>query len=340
MKLIKRRDRRSQLTTSTPCRLLALPAEIRLLIYSHMAPNGFLPNAPYKTYIGLMLSCPQIYNEMTSEAVRLAPSILRTIQFSVNATPMKLQPLRPTSFASLMHLTIGIPRWAMLDRPTIMGILQAMAPVLELHLARLTIGLEDLEGEDDVLHIVETLNPAQIARYMSQVQDMPAPLYPPSDSVASDHYRIRTTYSNVIGLVTAMNCLIAPGMCNGKHAPANHWCLRASGLNPPFPTTTCNVRKIAFRLKRLHDEKVCGCGRLPAHFPHLVYPFRGPSYRWELMLENPSLEKERWMVHWRDDKGKLPWSLKGKPGLCVWVKLKEKRESRLERAVKSLFRQT
>ncbi|KAI4643485.1 hypothetical protein J4E93_006495 [Alternaria ventricosa] len=192
-----------------------------------MAPDGFLPNAPYKTYIGLMLSCPQIYNEMTSEAVRLAPSILRTIQFSVNATPMKLQPLRPTSFASLMHLTIGIPRWAMLDRPTIMGILQAMAPVLELHLARLTIGLEDLEGEDDVLHMVETLNPAQIARYMSQ-----------------------------------------------------------------------------------------------------------------LMLENPSLEKERWMVHWRDDKGKLSWSLKGKPGLYVWLKLKEKRESRLKRAVKSLFRQT
>ncbi|KAI4922640.1 hypothetical protein J4E90_001073 [Alternaria incomplexa] len=185
-----------------------------------MAPNGFLPNAPYKTYIGLMLSCPQIYNDMTSEAVRLAPSILRTIQFSVNATPMKLQPLRPTTFASLMHLTIGIPRWAMLDRPTIMGILQAMAPVLELHLARLTIGLEDLECEDDVLQMVATLNPAQIARYMSQVQDMPAPLYSPSDSMASDHYRIRTTYSNIIGLITAMNCLIAPGMCNGKHAQA------------------------------------------------------------------------------------------------------------------------
>ncbi|KAI4930075.1 hypothetical protein J4E85_004699 [Alternaria conjuncta] len=168
MKLIKRRDRRPQATAATPCHLLALPAEIRLLIYSHIAPDGFLPNAPYQTYIGLMLSCPQIYNEMTSEAVRLAPSILRTIQFSVNATPMKLQPLRPTTFASLMHLTIGIPRWAMLDRPTIMGILQAMAPVLELHLARLTIGLEDLEGEDDVLQMVETLNPAQIARYMSQ----------------------------------------------------------------------------------------------------------------------------------------------------------------------------
>jgi len=58
------------------------------------------------------------------------------------------------------------------------------------------------------------------------------------------------------------------------------------------------------------------------------------------MLENPSLEKERWMVHWRDDKGKLSWSLKRKPGLYVWVKLKEKRESRLKRAVKSLFRQT
>jgi len=101
-----------------------------------------------------------------------------------------------------------------------MGILQAMAPVLELHLARLTIGLEDLECEDDVLQMVATLNPAQIARYMSQVQDMPAPLYSPSDSVASDHYRIRTTYSNIIGLITAMNCLIAPGMCNGKHAQA------------------------------------------------------------------------------------------------------------------------
>jgi len=46
------------------------------------------------------------------------------------------------------------------------------------------------------------------------------------------------------------------------------------------------------------------------------------------------------MVHWRDDKGKLSWSLKGKPGLYVWLKLKEKRESRLKRAVKSLFRQT
>ncbi|KAI4955082.1 hypothetical protein J4E91_000938 [Alternaria rosae] len=159
MKLVKSRDRRSQATTAKPCYLLALPAEIRLFVYSYIAPDGFLPNAPCKTYIGLLLSYPQIYNEMTSEAVPLAPFILRTIQFSVNTTPMKVQPLRPTSFASLMHLTIGIPHWAMLDQPTMMGILIAMAPVPKLHLARLTIGLEDLEGEDDILQMVETVNP-------------------------------------------------------------------------------------------------------------------------------------------------------------------------------------
>jgi hypothetical protein len=79
---------------------------------------------------------------MTTEAIRLAPPILHAIQDTTNATPMKLGPLQPTSFASLMHVTVEIPGWAI------------MMPLLVLHLTSLTIGIEDLESEDDVVQMV------------------------------------------------------------------------------------------------------------------------------------------------------------------------------------------
>jgi hypothetical protein len=95
------------------CHFLAAPAEIRLAIYARLAPCGFLPYVHYKEYLGLLLSCKQIRNEMEGEALRLAPDILQASQKCDANSIMNLRPLRPLDFGSLMHVTISIPCWAL-----------------------------------------------------------------------------------------------------------------------------------------------------------------------------------------------------------------------------------
>jgi hypothetical protein len=197
---------------------MALPTETCLLTYSHTTPEGFLLSAHCKTYIRLLLSCTQIYDEMTTEAIRLAPPILHAIQDTTNVTPSKLRPLQPTSFASLMHVTVRIPRWAI------------MVPLLELHLARLNIGIEDLQSEDHVFQMVRALNPLQIQRWRNKVEEMTGAFLPPEYTTTEDHYRIRTTYVNTVEFAIAINCLVAPGLCNGKRHADSVWCLRRLSL--------------------------------------------------------------------------------------------------------------
>lgn len=323
-------------TSRTPiakaCRILALPAELRLLIYSHLVPGGFLPNAHHKTYIGLLLSCSQIYHEMATESVRLAPLILHEIQDTAYAAPMKLRPLRPINLASSMHITVGIPRWAMRNRPILSGIVVAIISLLELHLASLTIGIEEHESEYDVWQMFNIGFPLLMQYFMHGVEARGA-VFPPGYTTNTDHYRERTAYSDIITLAMSMNCLFAPGICNGNHLPENNaWCLRrpSRSSRPPLPENACNIRRIVFCLKRLHNEDHSVAG---GQFRRLVYPFgiesmrqRGTttSLRSCPTTEVLALLEEGWEARWIDEMGIKRRCSRRKPGLFVWKKLGEK----------------
>jgi hypothetical protein len=47
--------------------------------------------------------------------------------------------------------------------------------------------------------------------------------------------------------------------------------------------------------------------------------------------------KERWFVGWKDKKGTTKWSLKEKPALFFWERMRESRGNWLKRAVEGLL---
>lgn len=52
------------------CPSLEAPTELRTIIYTKLAPRGYLLAVPYKDYMGLFLSCKQIQQEMTDVTLR------------------------------------------------------------------------------------------------------------------------------------------------------------------------------------------------------------------------------------------------------------------------------
>jgi hypothetical protein len=92
----------------------------------------------------LFLSWKQIRSEIEQELLRShsTPKMLREID-----ALMKLRPLEPRNFSALMHIIVDIPRWALCSPDILAKIFEAMAPLLELYLSTLTIGLMDIDTQ-------------------------------------------------------------------------------------------------------------------------------------------------------------------------------------------------
>jgi hypothetical protein len=111
----------------------------------------------------LFLSWKQIRSEMEQELLwsHSAPKMLREIRTRKIDALMKLCPLEPQNFSALMHIIVDIPRWALYSPDILAKIFEAMAPLLELHLSTLTIGLMDIGTQLDVIKLATMLTPAQ-----------------------------------------------------------------------------------------------------------------------------------------------------------------------------------
>jgi hypothetical protein len=306
------------------CHFLAAPAEIRLLIYGYIAPDGFLPALPYSDYTGLFLSCKQICHEMSFKAVRAAPEILNEIHYQKgHDIPMKLRPLQPTNFTLLMHVTIGIPRWTLCDRRITDRICETIFPVFLLHLSSLTIGLEDLQCDADVFQMVASLDSERIKWYMLRTDGCDNIIAPYEDEPMQDHYRVRTTCNDIIDLASKINCFVAPNLCDGKHLFDNVYCLRDWGRDPP-PPVPCNVRKVVLQFKKLHEEAMCACDNLP----HIVYPHGHQWLRWSPTDEADMLMEEGWSCEWMDEKGVSRTLSSRAPAQFVWQKIEESQKQK------------
>ncbi|CAO2652721.1 Nn.00g021320.m01.CDS01 [Neocucurbitaria sp. VM-36] len=329
-KLIQRSCRAPK--TERKCHITSAPAEIRLAIYKTIALCGFLPYTPYRDYIGLFLSCKLISGEMKHESLRIAPEVLRAIHESPLAKVLEVRPLRPVDFSSLMHVTVGIPRWALFSSVLEEDIFQALGPLLKLHLSSLTIGIENLESEFGLCQLLNELNRNEVREYMVAHRNARTAIV---DAVnRAKYYHALTTYADIVGLATAINCLVAPQLCNGKHDEANHWCIRSTSLSRP-PGTTCNVRKIILRLKKLHDEVPCGhCGKAPHH----IYPFNSVRMRWSPTDESYQLYRNGWISVWTDEYGTRKIFSKQNPAQFIWVRVPEKQKSGLVQAVKRVLK--
>ena len=300
-----RKLRNTQQPATKKFDFLALPAEIRLNIYNQIAPEGFLPYVHYRDYIGLFLSCQQIRNEMSYESLRIAPFTLRAIQDTSSKDTLKIRPLVPIDFASLVHVSIGIPRWALLSSTTLLGMFSALAPIFKLHLSSLTIGLDELECGEDLFQALNTLSRHQIQQYAHALQrdfsqTTAISLIPNEADLPRTDYAMLTSYSDVVELAMMINCVVAPELCNGKHKEYNSFCARAWTMNN-LPVFSCNVRKIVFQLKTLDCETHCLCGALPHH----AYPFKSMWLRLCPNEENSGLRKVGWWAGWTDEKGRF-----------------------------------
>lgn len=270
---------------------------------------------------------------MSHESVRLAPRIFQALHDNEHDAPLRIRPLRPLDFPSLMHMSIGIPRRAMFSESTMSGIYNAMTPLLSLHLSSLTIGIEDVSDPFDVFELLHTLNASERQWYMKAMVKGPGTTVMEEERPVADCYRVLTTYNNIARLATPINCLVAPGLCNGKHDHSNPWCLQISSLYPPA-VVQCNVRRIELRLKKLHVEQRCSCGKLP----HLSYSLGSVHLRWSPAVEVSLLAKEGWWCGWKDRKGTLRHWSKDMPAAFVWRKVEEKVDGRFKRKMKGLLK--
>lgn len=226
---------------------------------------------------------------MSHESVRLASRILRALHDNERQVPLKIRRLRPLNVPSLMHISIGIPRWANFSESTMSAIYNAMIPLLGLHLSSLTISIEDVSDPFDVFKLLPALNASERQYYMeAMVKGSEATVMEESKPVA-DCYRVLTTYDDIARLATPISCLVAPELCNEEYDDENTWCLQVSSLYPPA-VFQCNVHKIKQRLKKLHFEQRRSCGELP----HLSYTLGSVYLRWIPAVEVSLLAKEGW----------------------------------------------
>lgn len=332
MKLVKRSHRVPVPAPAKKCQILAAPAEIRLAIYHYIAPRGFLPYAPYRDYMGLFLSCKQINDEMKHEALRVAPGILRAIQEHDPNTAMKIRPLRPVEFGAVMHVTVGFPRWALFNDDALEYMFRLLLPLLGLHLSSLTIGIEDMETDWDLYQLISGLRRSEFLRYMQAYDNTPAVSGGPAEK--AKFYSILTTYADIVGFATAINCLVAPQLCAGEHHIENSWCIRRYSTSP-LPSIECKVRKIVLRLKNLDEEVPCeSCGKLP----HDVYALGSIRMRWSPTDELRKLRRNDWYSIWTDEHGKRRLFSKRHPAQFIWARLAEKKAGGAIKGLKRLLK--
>lgn len=314
------------------CYILAAPAEIRLAIYDKIAPRCFLPHTNHKDYLGLFLSCKQIRREMEIETLRAAPKGLHHMQEEGVDTLFKIRSLRPQdplNFGSLMHLYVGIPRWALCKAKALITVLNSMAPLFQLHLSSLTIAIEGLACPNDIRLLVKNLNFIARSRYLEAYNNRHQSSI--TEATKFQYYDIRTTYADIVMLATFMNCLVAPQLCDGDHVTGNRWCARSKGLK----VVSVNVRNISLSLKKLHEEVTCGhCGGPP----HDVYPIKSFRLRWNPTDEACRLYKNGWHIQWFDEHGVGKLFSKQDPARFVWRKRRGKQDGGMKKLMKKLLK--
>jgi hypothetical protein len=328
-KVFQRFHRASPLSAQRCC-ILDAPLEVRLAIYHYIAPAGFLPSVSYREYMGLFLSCKNIHDEMEHETIRATPNMLRILQErDIDETSLQLRPSRPIDFTCLMNVTIGVPHWALSVRQTQAYIFTQIAPLLVLHLSSLTIDIENLGTEPEIYKLIKNLPSRDFWQYMDAHFNRNAGITEGEDK--TNYYGAPTTYAIIARFATAINCLVAPQLCNGQHNQDNHWCIRKNVTHRP-PTVTCNIRRVALRLRKLHYEEKCLCGGLP----HDIYRVNSVWFRWCPTHELTQLRSHGWSCLWTDERDQWRPFSRRNPGRFTWVKLPEKKGSFLKRAATAL----
>lgn len=328
MKLLKRSCRVP--SVQGLCHILAAPTEIRLGIYNHIAEQAFLPRVHHRDYFGLFLSCKKIRHEMEGESLRLAPSVLGRFQEHDPDPLVTIRPLCPAGFSSLMHVTIALPRWAFFSQDSQEGIFVSLTPILLLHLSSLTIGIEDLETPFHIYQLVNSLSAVELRHYQEASEGLP--VCSGGTVEKAKFYDVRTTYTDIVKFATAINCLVAPQLCDGQHDEENYWCIRWQ-FRSVASNYTCNVRRIVLSLKKLHDEVSC----YPDGLPDDVYPHKSIRLRWCPTDEASQLRKYGWRNLWTNMYGVRKILSKQDPAQFVWYKLPDKRSGRENKATKRLL---
>jgi len=304
------------------CILLEAPVEVRILIYNYIAPQGYLLAVPYTHYMGLLLSCKQIQDEMTSQALRLTTGHVNKLHAIVDSVPrLRLQPLCPDSFNQLMHITIGVPRWTLYTKTVKHDLFTALSQLLPLHLSSITIEIDDFKTQQELDTMLSHLDPFEFIRWRYAYNATPTVFVPNRTS----YYDTHTTYRDIVDIATCINCILAPSLCIHGHLPENAWCLRsstsASYSNPlphaSIPSPSPNTRTIAFRFKRFHPEVRCPCGDLP----HLEYPSKSLRHRWMPAAEHKRLQLAGWIATWFDAAGATKHFSRSEPAAFLWRKI-------------------
>ncbi|KAH9883153.1 hypothetical protein J1614_000009 [Plenodomus biglobosus] len=310
-----RRLHLSPRSSSKKCHFLDAPAEVRLLIYSYIAPQSFLPFLPYKQYMGLFLSCKQIHGEMVHETLNAAPTILQAIQSAPSNKIMLVRPLHPHNFSSLMHISVGVPRWSLYSIDIEYTLFDILSPLMKLHLSSLTIVLDGLSCTHDFTLMSQVLTPTEQGYWDDDYTALDDLLLPNTN----DYYDVHTTYAEVVGFAAVINCLLAPSLCNGGHHAGNRWCIRATSPTI-LPDTVCNIQKVVFKFKRFHRELRCHCSELP----HYVYSDNRLSGRWMPADEETLRRQGKWRASWVNRDGSVNVRKDEEPSRFQWDRVAEK----------------
>lgn len=119
---------------------LALPPEIRSIIYHFIADDAFLLDVPHASYLGLLYSCKKIRAEMAFESLRPSPTAKLRLREARFADTINLPPQNPyAEFCSLSNLQISVPHGAFSNPFRELANILTLPPVLKLHLSCLTI---------------------------------------------------------------------------------------------------------------------------------------------------------------------------------------------------------
>ncbi|CBX90607.1 hypothetical protein IAQ61_002100 [Plenodomus lingam] len=297
------------------CHILNAPAEIRIFIYRYIAPQGFLPYTPYQHYMGLFLCCKKINGELTHETLRGALTVLDGIYLTPTTTVTLLRPLQPHSFTSLMHVSLDVPLWSLYSTKLDYNFIEIASPLMKLHLSSLTIALKGISSPSDFALMSAVLSGTELWVWNEDRNALNNLLVSDADA----HYDVHTTYDSIVGFVAAINCLLAPQLCNDNHqTDTNVWCARAR-LTAPLADTVCNIRKVIFTLKQFHDESPLPWGELPRD----TYPENCLKGRWMPAVEQRLLRREGWEASWAGRDGRVNVREDDEPSQFVWKMVKK-----------------
>ncbi|KAF1960824.1 hypothetical protein CC80DRAFT_580598 [Byssothecium circinans] len=326
---------------SSRCRLLELPAELRLKIYHEIAPRAFLPLTHHKNYFGLFLSCKKIHHEMEYEALCASLIFLDHYRTRLDNFVFMFEPHR-FSLASFLQIRIQVPIWCLESKRKMNSIVKSIQDVTsELHLSSLTLIFEDVLPPR-----VSTLSPWQLSRLSSIeqhelrdiLQDLltnpqtPHQLAARSGNLA-EYYRLPITYTQVVKFALRINCLVTPAICSHHHNLRNditrscihrvvQW--RNGVVNLPSvipnPLSPCHTRKVVLEIAKLDQDDYSN---------NNVYLFGSWTRRIRMSpeWEGEAMRKEGWNFCWWRADGKQGHALARKePVSFVWGQREERKK--------------